>query len=206
VAGTPIDPDRVYRVATKISDLTNGQSPSWTEYYSEKKNLLPPVGSYVNIHAELMGYFARKLWRELWVAIAEQLRGEECSIDDQCSAEDRLEVLDLNGNGVVTVNEIQVALRDLLGLNVDDNEMALAKFVHSFADSTGDGRITKKDFEVFCNEMVEENDMLPVDIPQLEIDPKQAEALLDAIRAERDEQDIVAPGATPEREMVGLGL
>jgi len=31
VNGLPIDHDMTYRVATKISDLTNGQSPSWTE-------------------------------------------------------------------------------------------------------------------------------------------------------------------------------
>jgi hypothetical protein len=136
----------------------------------------------------------------LWVAIAEKLKGEECSIDGECGAEDRLDVLDLNGNGVVTVNDIQIALGNLFGQKDDDNEMALAKFVHSFVDSTGDGHITKKDFEVFCNEMNEENDMLPVNIFQLDIDPEQAEALLlEAIRAERDEPDVVAPGATRTR-------
>ena len=31
VNGLPIAHDITYRVATKISDLTNGQSPSWTE-------------------------------------------------------------------------------------------------------------------------------------------------------------------------------
>jgi hypothetical protein len=41
VAGEPLDLARIYRVATTISDLTNGQSPRWTEYYS-KHPLLPP--------------------------------------------------------------------------------------------------------------------------------------------------------------------
>ena len=31
VNGKPIEHDLTYRVATKISDLTNGQSPAWTE-------------------------------------------------------------------------------------------------------------------------------------------------------------------------------
>ena len=193
VAGIPIDPDRVYRVATKISDLTNGQSPSWTEYYLSHPNFLPPVGSYVNIHAELMGYFARKLWRDLWNAISQSLRTEECSLEGSCGPEERLEMLDQTGNGVVTVEDIQVALRDMLGINVDNNEMALAKFVHSYADTTGDGRVTKNDFKIFCEEMIEENGILPVDIPQLELDPKEAEAILNDARAEREERSTEQP-------------
>ena len=44
VAGEPLDESKVYRVGTKISDLTNGQSPAWTEYYTNHPELLPPKG------------------------------------------------------------------------------------------------------------------------------------------------------------------
>jgi hypothetical protein len=62
VAGEPIDLNRVYRVATKIGDLTNGQSPPWTEYFTAHPEVLPPKGAYVNIQSDLMSYFARTLW------------------------------------------------------------------------------------------------------------------------------------------------
>jgi 2',3'-cyclic-nucleotide 2'-phosphodiesterase (5'-nucleotidase family) len=49
VANQPIELDRIYRVATKISDLTNGQSPPLTEYYLEHPEWLPPKGAYLNV-------------------------------------------------------------------------------------------------------------------------------------------------------------
>jgi hypothetical protein len=49
VANQPIELDRIYRVDTKISDLTNGQSPPFTEYYLEHPEWLPPKGAYVNV-------------------------------------------------------------------------------------------------------------------------------------------------------------
>jgi 2',3'-cyclic-nucleotide 2'-phosphodiesterase (5'-nucleotidase family) len=155
VAHEPIDPNRVYRVATKISDLTNGQSPPWTEYYTEHPELLPPKGAYINIHAELMSYFARNLWRKLWDTVSDEMAKECDVLLDECNAEERLAALDLSGDGVVTVDEIQVALRDRLGYSVDDREKSLAEFVHSFADTSGDGTVTKRDIETFCREMDE---------------------------------------------------
>lgn len=153
VAGEPLDPERVYRVATKISDLTNGQSPPWTKYYKEHPEVLPPKGAYVNVHAELMSYFSRNLWRKMWDATSEALHLER-SLGDG-NPEGRLALLDRDGDGIVSVEDFQVALRDLLGCSVDDREMALAEFVHSFADTTGDGKVALEDFEVFCTEMHE---------------------------------------------------
>lgn len=152
VGGQPIDMDRMYRVATKISDLTNGQSKPFTDYYSAHPELFPPKGAYVNIHAELFSYFAKNLWRKIWDELSPTLSGL-CEPVDECDAEGRLDALDLDGDGVVGVDEIHAALRDVVGLSVDDNEKSLARFVHSFADTSGDGRVTLQDFEVFCDEM-----------------------------------------------------
>lgn len=153
IAGDPFDPERIYRIATKISDLTNGQSPAWTEYYTQHPEVLPPKGAYVNIHAELMSYFARNLWRKIWDDLSDELE-EECGLDGtDCHPEARLELLDTVGNGEITIPEIQEALRDRLGYSVDESETTLASFVHSFADTTGDGKVTRRDLEVFCHEM-----------------------------------------------------
>ena len=152
VAGEPLDPDRIYRVATKISDLTNGQSPGWTEYYTKHPQLLPPKGAYVNIQSELITYFAKNLWKKLWDSISKEIE-DTCDVDNECNAEARLSALDRSGNGIVSVDEIQAALRDKLGLSIDRREQTLAEFVHSYADMTGNGEVALADFLVFCEEI-----------------------------------------------------
>jgi hypothetical protein len=152
VAGKPLDPNRIYRVVTKISDLTNGQSAPLTEFYEKNRHLLPPKGNYINIQSTLMSYFARNLWRRLWDATTKEI-SETCAIDG--CPEARLEVLDRSGDGVVTVDEIQYALNDLLGYSVDKREKTLAKQVLEIADTTGDKMLTLEDFEAFCDQFSE---------------------------------------------------
>lgn len=157
VRGKMIDQKKIYRVATKISDLTNGQSPPWTEYYSSHPALLPPKGAYINVQAELMAYFAKNLWRKIWDNVGEKVGvlGTECELEeDQCNAEMRMETLDRNKDGKVGVEEIQEALADI-GLSVDNRELSLAQFVHNFADTSGTGVVTVDDLKVFCEEMEE---------------------------------------------------
>ena len=89
----------------------------------------------------------------MWNAI-----GDDCREHKVCNPEERLEALDQTGDGIVTVEEIQVALRDRLGLSIDKREQSLAEFVHSFADQTGDGTIRLMDLEVFCAELGAEVD------------------------------------------------
>jgi 2',3'-cyclic-nucleotide 2'-phosphodiesterase (5'-nucleotidase family) len=160
VAGAPLDPHRIYRVATKISDLTNGQSPPLKEYFLAHRELFPSKGDYINIQSELMGFFARNLFRKLWKAT-----GKHMSSDDLLDLEEegkskaemlelesqlRFSVLDQNGDGILSVEDIHVGLRDYLGLSVYGEEMKLAKIIHDYADVTENGYVTVDDFEVFC--------------------------------------------------------
>mmetsp|Transcript_14337 Transcript_14337/g.21642 ORF Transcript_14337/g.21642 Transcript_14337/m.21642 type:complete len:626 (+) Transcript_14337:150-2027(+) len=138
VRGEPIDPDRLYLVATKIPDLTNGQSPPWTEYFKANPNLLPPKGAYFNIHATLMELFARDLWLRLWDQIAKGRKPNEI-----------LDILDADGDGAITVDDIHLAIQGILGLSADPTEKSLARFIHDFADCTGDGRVTIQDLQSF---------------------------------------------------------
>lgn len=160
VGGAPLDPNRIYHVATKISDLTNGQSPPLKEYFLAHMDLLPMKGDYINIQSELMGFFARNLFRKLWKAT-----GKHMSTDDLLDLEEegaskaetlelesqlRFSVLDQNGDGILSVEDIHVGLRDYLGLSVYEEEMTLAKIIHDYADVTESGHVTVDDFEVFC--------------------------------------------------------
>jgi Ca2+-binding EF-hand superfamily protein len=115
----------------------------------------------VNIQAELMSYFARNLWRRIWDLLSQHL-DEECDVkessnspEEDCNPELRLETLDKDQDGVVSVDDIQNALQDIVGLSVDSREKSLAEFVHDFADVTGSGRVTLEDFAIFCDEMGE---------------------------------------------------
>ena len=167
VNSQPLEKDKLYRVATKISDLTNGQSPPWTEYYKANPHLLPPKGAYVNIHSELISYFGRNLWRKTWDAMTEIIQRERANNNEMvasddnkngdcnCYAEFRLSQLDTDGDGTVTVQDLQTALAEMLGYSIDPRETTLAEYVHRFADTTGDGTVTLKDFELFCQEMKE---------------------------------------------------
>jgi hypothetical protein len=163
VGGEALDPQRMYRVATKIGDLTNGQSAPLTSYYKANPELIPPKGAYVNIHAELMGYFARNFWRKIWEAVAPVLSGtgETCETNPsmECDASGRLFRL-TDGSEEVTVDDIHRTLGSKIGLSMHPEEKSLARFIHSFADVTGDGKVTLADLEAFCSEQTEmyEND------------------------------------------------
>ena len=232
VGGKPIEPDRIYQVATKISDLGNGQSMPFKEYFTPRPELLPSKGSYFNIQTELMGYFARTLFHRLWDAIGKKIRPKMervasspmlrqtdvkavqaspmllaeatdvagipvqaspmllsaaadiagipesllepmsdsvvgASVGGEGSAHSklngpaqilkkvesglRLSVLDHSGDGIVSVKEIHMALRELLRLSTSDENMTLAKFVHDYADVTGTGIVSTEDFAHFCS-------------------------------------------------------
>lgn len=73
VGGRPLDPTKMYRIATKISDLTNGQSMPLKEYFTAHPESFPSKGDYVNIQSELMSFFARCLWRKLWDVTGERM-------------------------------------------------------------------------------------------------------------------------------------
>ena len=118
----------------------------------------------MNIQSDLMAFFARNLWRKLWEATglrihdsndSSNLSEDECSIET-CDPEGRLSTLDSDGDGIVTPEDIQHALRDFLGLSISEDETTLADYVYSFADTTGDGTVTTEDFEIFCTEMPQE--------------------------------------------------
>jgi 2',3'-cyclic-nucleotide 2'-phosphodiesterase (5'-nucleotidase family) len=175
VAGEPIDHDRIYNVVTKVPDLTNGQSATFTDFFTEHPEYLPPKGAYVNIHSELMGFFARNLFTKVWDAVSPD-EAEPCALDMEaefseddivfappyerlcielgdCNPEQRLRKLDRDGDGIVTVDDIHHALKNLVGLSVHEEEKSLARFVHAFADTTGNGEVTLSDFKAFCKDL-----------------------------------------------------
>jgi len=159
VAGMPLEPDRLYTVATKVGDLTNEQSQTLTEYYGTRPKLIPPKGNYYNIHSQLMNYFGRNLWRKIWEKSGQStLTQERFAFEDfdySSNVKARFDQVDTNGDGIISVDEIHEALHNLLGLSVDSTrkEMSLAKIVHELADIDESGEIDLHDFETFTDEL-----------------------------------------------------
>jgi EF-hand domain pair len=130
------------------------------EYFLAHPELLPAKGQYINIHSSLMKFFARGMFRMLWEATGELIPDpEEVAEDyshpvnmDRVEGRLRLSVLDRDNDGFVTVDDIHYALRDFLGLSVEDDYKHLARQVHNCADITGNGMVTVEDFEIFCRD------------------------------------------------------
>ena len=61
-----------------------------------------------------------------------------------------MRALDLDGDGEVSVREIQAVLAKVLGVSVDDAETSLAECVHRIADATGEGVVTLDDLRLFA--------------------------------------------------------
>jgi hypothetical protein len=79
---------------------------------------------------------------------------EEANTKDEAAETEgriRLSVLDRNGDGTLSVEDIHIGLRDYLGLSVHGEEMTLATYIHKYADVIGTGVVTVDDFEMFCN-------------------------------------------------------
>lgn len=107
-----------------------------------------------------MSFFARNLWRRLWdltwQLLPEPVKDMADELPEEVEGRLRLSVLDRDGDGCLTIDDIHYGLKEFLGLRVHDEEKTLAKNVHACADVTGSGTVTVDDFEHFCTGMPRE--------------------------------------------------
>lgn len=113
IRGKPIDPDKMYAVATKLPDLTNGQSPQLTRYFSNEASKERRDAQTRNIHAIILEHCATSVARELLSRLSE---------DDDNETKKGL-FLD------ATSSRVQKALHTTLGMSVDERELSFAKLV-----------------------------------------------------------------------------
>jgi hypothetical protein len=100
--------------------------------------------------------------------------------------------LDIDNDGMVSVEDIHGALNNVLGLSVDDEEFKLARFVHSYADTNGNGRVTLRDFKLFAEEMghVYESDRWRQSLPLREVPPELTSVGIALDDDDDDEEEI----------------
>jgi len=134
VSHSPLEPNRMYRVATKIPDLTNGQSPPLKKYFSARMHELPSEEVLFNIHVVLMSHFARTAWRRIW-------RMGDTTGDGKIN---ELEAIDLDCDGKITLDDIKRCVQKL-GMQTHEDADTLAEYIFKYADHDGDGRIGSKD-------------------------------------------------------------
>ena len=86
------------------------------------------------------GCIIMNLWHRMW---------ENIHADDEDGV---LDALDLDGDGQISVEEIHAALARILGMSTDCTQMALARYVHRFADVNGHGEVTRDDLLRFVRD------------------------------------------------------
>eukprot|EP00931_Biecheleriopsis_adriatica_P064852 TRINITY_DN39534_c0_g1_i1.p1 TRINITY_DN39534_c0_g1~~TRINITY_DN39534_c0_g1_i1.p1 ORF type:complete len:619 (+),score=82.11 TRINITY_DN39534_c0_g1_i1:71-1927(+) len=130
VAGKPIELAKLYRVATTPTTIMD--IPVFAEYYDKHSTFNDEV---IPLECELMCHFARTLWHQL-------LR----LCDPSASGDIDISKLDTNGDGIISKQEIQDAMKSM-GLHVADGEFTLVNYIVHVADKDNDGEISFDDLK-----------------------------------------------------------
>lgn len=64
----------------------------------------------------------------------------------------QIQALDLDGDGIITLDEIQYLLSHVLGVSTDHTETALARYILESADRSGSGVLTIEDVHRFLRD------------------------------------------------------
>eukprot|EP00930_Biecheleria_cincta_P044799 TRINITY_DN30851_c0_g1_i1.p1 TRINITY_DN30851_c0_g1~~TRINITY_DN30851_c0_g1_i1.p1 ORF type:complete len:705 (+),score=145.59 TRINITY_DN30851_c0_g1_i1:26-2140(+) len=128
VAGSPIDPEKTYRVGTtkRFGILL---VPSMLAYLEEDTTRAANPDAGIPVHSLLMHYFAEKAWAQLYFAM---------DIDHNGSIErEELRMLDRKGTGSLDRDDILHGLETVNHFKTFKGEYALANLVMKVAGCTG---------------------------------------------------------------------
>jgi len=132
IAGKPFDPSKLYKVAGNDWDIQEG-CPTWIEYY--KQNPKHVLRGHWPIYPTIISFFAFNVWKQLWNKLDKNGGGK---ID-----EEEFGVLDLDGDKRVSKLEMLTTLRQLVGFEVDEQELGFVDCLMQLAgDANKDGFIT----------------------------------------------------------------
>ena len=101
-----------------------------------------------------------------------------------------MQALDQTGTGSITVGELQIALHKMLGMQIDKREQTLAKFIHDYADVTGNGKVTMADIEHFASALTEDGFLTVSDGTKVLILPEGMEVGNNAVVDDDDESEL----------------
>lgn len=134
VGGKPIDPERMYAIAS-VSDFFRARDgPSFGKYFDDHPDERPDNDTGVVIHAILLAHWADKAWKRVFQSIDVDSNGQ--------ISESEIRAIDINGDGFVDSNELVSALVRL-GFKATPEELTFVRAVLLAAgDADHDGRLS----------------------------------------------------------------
>jgi len=104
----PLDPERVYKVATIVDFWRKRDAPSIGQYFEDHPEKLPEPDSGRPVHALLLTFFAMQLWTRIWKELG--LNSGDESIEPEA-----FKALDADGDGVVSKEDLKQKLQQVSG-------------------------------------------------------------------------------------------
>lgn len=104
----PLDPERVYKVATIVDFWRKRDAPSIGQYFEDHPEKLPEPDSGRPVHALLLNFFAMQLWTRIWKELG--LNSGDESIEPEA-----FKALDADGDGVVSKEDLKNKLQQVSG-------------------------------------------------------------------------------------------
>lgn len=135
IDGAPLDPKRLYRVATFEDFFRARDGPAIGKYFEEHPEHAPEKDGGVPCHALLMHFFAEEVWRKIHAYIDVDGDGE--------ITQEELKVLDEDGDGKLSKEELRHAIQRILHMDADEQENTFINEILAEAgDADGDGCLT----------------------------------------------------------------
>lgn len=143
VGTAPLDPQRMYRVATTLWSCQNGSATSWIAYFAAHPERKPQFDAPVL--ATVLMHFSSQVWRAVWESL-------DTNRDGVLSAEE-IAAADLDGDGRLSRHEVAVAMHKA-GWEVDEQEMGFVdKVMEAAGDTNRDGYLDRKELESASKKM-----------------------------------------------------
>ena len=108
IAKQPLEPERIYKVASIVDFWRKRDAPSIGQYFEDHPELLPEPDSGRPVHALLLNFFAMQLWARIWKELG--LNSGDESISPEAFKE-----LDADGDGVVSKEDLKSKLSKVHG-------------------------------------------------------------------------------------------
>ena len=136
IGGSPLDREKVYRIGS-FSDFKNdhGNQPTFHQHFKTNPESLPDWDAGIGCDVLLLKLFSNDIWTRLWRLLD--------SDDDGVVTSEELKVLDLDGDGQLSKNELRSAMAKILGMSTYEGQDTLLDYVLAAGgDTDEDGKLT----------------------------------------------------------------
>ena len=134
IGNLAFDLDRVYRVGSLLNlKKDRGGHTTFNQYFKENPEHLPLMDAGITIHVLLLKLFSQDIWKRLWSVL-------DADGDGVVTAEE-LKILDTDGDSKLSKAELRSAIANLLGLSTVEGQDTLLDHV---LDAGGDKNLNSQ--------------------------------------------------------------